>query len=81
MSHKNVAKVVRYSLVQFSSLIEKIPSTKILKPQIPKHKYQTNHNDRNSKYQTVWVIEKLKFICNLVLGTWGLIGFVFEEED
>jgi hypothetical protein len=24
----------------------------INKSQIPKHKYQTNHNDRNSKFQT-----------------------------
>jgi hypothetical protein len=52
MSHKYVTKVVWYILAQLSSLIEKIPSTKILKSQITKHKYQTNHNDRNSKYQT-----------------------------
>ena len=23
----------------------------------------------------VWVIEKLRFICNLVLGTWDLIDY------
>jgi len=43
--------------------MEKIPSTKIIKSQITKHKYQTNYNDRNSKYQTcnpVLVIEKLR---------------------
>jgi hypothetical protein len=73
-SRKNVTKAVWYILVQLSSLIEKILNTKILKSQITKHKYQmvrqarhpelsrrANHNDRNSKYQTVWVIEKLRF--------------------
>jgi hypothetical protein len=65
MSHKNVSKVMWYILFQFCSLIEKIPSTKIRKFQITKHKYQmvrqahhpepgrkANHNDQNPKYQT-----------------------------
>jgi hypothetical protein len=43
------------------TLTKKIPSTKINKSQITKHKYQTNYNDQNSKSQTVWVIEKLRF--------------------
>jgi hypothetical protein len=30
----------------------KIPSTNIFKSQITKHKYQTNHNDPNTKFQT-----------------------------
>jgi len=44
-------------------MIEKIPSTKIIKSQITKYKYQTNYNDQNSKSQCkpVLVIEKLRF--------------------
>jgi hypothetical protein len=38
--------------------------------QITNNKYQTNHNDQSSKFQTVSVIWywNLRFVCNLVLG-------------
>jgi hypothetical protein len=57
MSPKNVTKVVWYILVQLSFLIEKILSTKIIKSQITKHKYQTNYNDQNSKSQMFWTLK------------------------
>jgi hypothetical protein len=36
----------------------------IKKSQIPKHKYQTNHNDRNSKFQTD---DPLAFVPNSII--------------
>jgi hypothetical protein len=36
----------------------------IKKSQIPKHKYQTNHNDRNSKFQTD---DPLAFVPNGII--------------
>jgi hypothetical protein len=46
-----------YILGQLSSLSEKIPSTKIIKSQITKHKYQTNYNDQIQNLKNVLVIE------------------------
>jgi hypothetical protein len=77
MSHKYITKVVWYVFVQLSSLIKKIPSTKIGKSQITKYKYQmvrqahhpepsrkANHNGRNSKYQTFDLLVKSLPSCH-----------------
>jgi len=55
--------------------MKKIPSTKILKSQITKHKYQTNHNDQNSKSQMFGSLKNwdLGFICYLMLETWNFV--------
>ncbi len=58
-SYKNVTNVVWYILVQLSSLIEKIQSTKILKSQISNIKQITMTEIQNIK--PVLVIEKLRF--------------------
>jgi hypothetical protein len=61
----------------------KIPSTKIFKSQITKHKYQTNPNDQSSKSQTIWSLENcdLRFIWNLVLEIWDLNEFIFQKDN
>jgi len=57
--------------------LRKFQTPKFFNFQITKYKYQTNYNDQNSKYKPVLIIEKLRFICNLVLGTWNLKNLVF----
>ena len=59
-------KVMLYILVQLSSLIEKIPSTKI-------HKSQTMFWSLKN-----W---DLRFVWNLMLEIWDLINLIFEKED
>jgi len=55
--------------------------TETLKSQNPKHKYQINHNDQNSKSQfgslKNW---DLRFIWNLVLEIWDLNEFIFKKK-
>jgi len=57
--------------------------TETLKSQNPKHKYQINHNDQNSKSQTMfWSLKNwdLRFIWNLVLEIWDLNEFIFKKK-
>jgi hypothetical protein len=53
--------------------IMKIPSTNIFKSQITKHKYQTNPNDSNSKFQTH---DRSIFVPNSELSGFALIGML-----